>query len=351
MKRLFLLVLAVGLITTACENDDQATGDAKATGTGSLTLAAFGGTTQDNVNEIYLEPFTREKEIEALNDSVDYGKLYSMVDADNVIWDVVNTDGWFAERACEDGKAEPLTQVVIDAIEEAGLPDDFYGECHIAAWSYSWVLGYQADLPQSPDSWADFYDLEKFPGKRSMWSFDVIGIIESAAISAGADPNDLYPIDVEKALNELEKVKDEVIFTESLADQIQHLISDRASMGVVTSSRAVEAMEEEQPVAVRWEEQILAGDAYFVPAGSANADIAMEFLASLLGTDKLVRFAVANGYGPNGTVAQAAISEIPECDLINTCPKYLPASIRFSDEWWKENREMVDERFQELFGA
>lgn len=343
-----LAVLGSVLALAACGGSESSSDSG---GTGTLTLSSFGGATTDNLNEIYLKDFAEEKDLEVLNDTVDFGKIYSMVEADNVTWDVVQGDGYFARKACRDGVLEPLSEEVLQAAKDAGLPEDTYGKCHIQPWSYSWVLAYSTKLPQKPDSWSALTDTETYPGKRSLWSVDQVGIFEGAEMAAGVADADIYPIDFDTVFGELDKIKDDILFTESLVDQSEAIVSGKASMGILTSSRAREAADEGEPIDIRWEQQVLTGDTFFVPKGSPNASVAMEFLAEMLNTDKLVEFAQANGYGPNGTVAQEALKELPSCDGITTCPKYLPTAIRLSDEWWDTHREEATDRWKEWLGA
>lgn len=361
LKRLLMVALCCGVTASvaACgssnsggSSTDSGKTTAKAdSGTGSLTLAAFGGTTQKSLDKIFLQPFAKEKGLKSLDDSVDYGKLYSMVDAGRVTWDVAVADGWFARQACEDGKAEPLTDAVKEAIKRAGLPKENYGECHIEPWSYSWVLAYRTDLPTKPTSWAAFTDTAGFPGDRTVWSFDQVGLFEAAMLAAGTPPAEVFPINYKTVFTELDKIKGKIAFTDSLQQQITDLVTGRAKIGPVTSNRAVDAKAAGEKVDFRWEQQILAGEPYFVPKGSPNKDAAMDFLVTLLDTDKALAFAKENKYGPNGTVAQAELKKQPWCDTVTTCPQHLPTSIQLSDDWWAENREEATKQWKSWLGS
>jgi putative spermidine/putrescine transport system substrate-binding protein len=333
------------------DKDSSGSGDS-GSATGTITFSSFGGATTDNVNDIYLDPFAEERGLDVLNDTVDYGKLYSMVQNDNVTWDVVQGDGYFAKQACADGILEPLSDEVLQAVKDAGLPKDSYGKCYIQPWSYSWVLAYSTDLDPAPTSWAALTDPETYPGGRTLWSVDQLGIFEAAEMAAGTPKADIYPIDFDVVFSQLDKIKDDVVYTESLVDQAQEIISGRASMGILTSSRALEAEEAGEPIAIRWEDQVLTGDTFFVPKGTPNVDAAMAFMADMLDTDKLVKFAIANGYGPNGTAAQAALAEeLPDCKNITTCEAYRDSAVRLDDDWWFQHREEATKQWEDWVGA
>lgn len=319
---------------------------------GSMAFANFGGTTAENVNSIFLVPFSEETGVEVVNDTVDLGLVYTMVENGNVTWDLVQSDGYYAIQACEDGIFEPLSDEVIAAIEEAGLPESAYGECHIEPWAYSFVLGYNPEMIEETPDWADFFD-PAIPGGRSMLSFSHLAQLEAALLATGVAPDQIYPIDLDTAISEIEKIGDNLVFTESLTDQIVHIISGRASMGVVTSSRAFEAVEAGENITFNWDDSLVIGDTYSVMKGAPNADAAMAVLVDLVEeTDRLVDFAQATTYGPTGTVAQEALAErLPDCTDITTCESYLETAVVVSDEWWTENVEEVTDRMRELVGA
>ena len=60
--------------------------------------------------------------------------------------------------------------------------------------------------------------------KRGLWNYPV-GLFEIALLADGAKPEEVYPIDVERALKSLDKIKDDVIWWSSGAEPIQLLAS------------------------------------------------------------------------------------------------------------------------------
>jgi putative spermidine/putrescine transport system substrate-binding protein len=361
VRRLMLaMCCAVAVVVAGCggsestsDSSTQAAADSAepAKGTGTLTLAGFGGTTQKALDKIFLQPFAEEKGLRPLDDAVDYGKLYSMVDAGKVTWDVAIADGWFARQACDEGKAEKLTDVVKQAIERAGLPEGSYNDCYIQPWSYSWVLAYSTDLAKKPTSWAAFTDTANYPGERTAWSFDQVGLYEAATLAAGKSVDEVYPLDFKTVFANLDKIKGKIAFSESLQQQITDLVTGRAKIGLVTANRAYDAKAAGEKVDFMWDQQILTGEPYFVPKGSPNKDAAMEFLASLLETDKLLAFAKANKYGPNGSVAQEELAKQSWCEQVTTCPSHLPTALKFSDDWWADNRKEAERQWKSWLGA
>ena len=57
---------------------------------------------------------------------------------------------------------------------------------------------------RSRKSWADFYDLKTFPGKRTLFKARPQYILESALLADGVDPERLYPLDIDRAFKKLD---------------------------------------------------------------------------------------------------------------------------------------------------
>jgi len=350
MKAFVQKVLALAIVLAAGAFG-SAPGRTVRAANGSLTLAAFGGTTQDNVNKVFLGPFARVRGIKVYNDTVDYGKLYSMVDAHHVTWDLANTDGWFANKACNDGHATPLAPVVLNAIRATGLPRNDWGRCWVAAWSWSGVLAYSAHLNPSPKSWADFYNPQKFPGKRSLASFLDVGQFETALNAAGRAPNRVYPIDLNLAVRELNRIKGHILFSDSLETQVQQIVTGQASMGLVTSARAQAAIQAREPIQMSWQNQFLSSDPYMVPKGAPDTQLAMQFLAYMLNTQRLIRFAKLNGYGPNTAAARRVLKSYRVCNTINTCYTHLPGAIGVNWAWWTVHQPQAQTAWSKWAGT
>lgn len=317
---------------------------------GSLTYAGFGGTTQDNEDAVFLDPFARANGLTVYNATVTYGQLYSMVKAHHVTWDVANTDAWFANKACARGYATPLSAQVLAAIKKVDLPSDDWGRCWVSPWSYSTVLAWSTSLRPTPTSWSSFYD-PSIAGKRSMYSYLVDGQYETALSATGLAPTKIYPLDLTKATKELSKIKGDLLYSEDLETQVQQLASGEAVMGAVTSSRVQTAVDNGQPVAFTWHNQFLSTDPLMVPKGAPNTKGAMAFLASLLNNRKLLRFAKVNGYGPNTPGGQALLQKSSFCGKVNTCPSNEAGAIKIDNAWYTANITKAQDVWNSFTGS
>ncbi|WP_082377903.1 extracellular solute-binding protein [Pseudomonas sp. RIT-PI-q] len=89
-------------------------------------------------------------------------------------------------------------------------------------------MAYNADkLKTPPSSWADFWDLEKFPGKRALRKSPV-HTLQIALMADGVPKDKVYallktPQGVDRAFAKLDKVKSSIQWRESGAQPQQWL--------------------------------------------------------------------------------------------------------------------------------
>src|SRR3546814_1538036 len=115
-----------------------------------------------------------------------------MVQTHNVVWDVVEVETGDLGRGCDEGLYEQLDWSHI------GQKSDFIPEavrrCGIGAFVWSTVLAYNGKLLKTaPTSWADFWNVKKFPGKRGMRKGARYNL-EFALMADGVAPKDVYKV-------------------------------------------------------------------------------------------------------------------------------------------------------------
>src|SRR5699024_3070138 len=124
----------------------------------------------------------------------DYGQLKSMVDSGNVTWDVVTADNDMAVQLGNEGMLEELDY---DIIDNSSFDPDHYTDYSIGTYLSSTAISWNTEEidGETPKTWEDVWDLEKFPGKRTFWEYPLT-TFEAALLADGVDPDDLYPIDI-----------------------------------------------------------------------------------------------------------------------------------------------------------
>jgi len=132
-----------------------------------LTVVSWGGNYQDAQRKIYFEPFSKKISKPVLEESWDggIGVLAAKVKAGVPNWDVVQVEAEELALGCADGFYEKIDW------SKVGGKDKFLpaavDDCGVGAIVWSTALSYDANrLKEAPQSWADFWDTNKFPGKR-----------------------------------------------------------------------------------------------------------------------------------------------------------------------------------------
>ena len=131
------------------------------------------------------------------------------VKAGAVTWDVVASGSGSAARAGAEGMLEKLDYKVIDV--SSFLPG-LAGEYCVGGDVFSTVLAWNTKTygDKGPQSWADFWDVKKFPGKRS-YRKGVAGALEPALMADGVPPDKVYecfaPGGIERAIKKIKELK------------------------------------------------------------------------------------------------------------------------------------------------
>jgi len=136
-----------------------------------LTVISLGGSQTQAQMEAFYKPWQQAGNGKILsgvwNDEM--AKIKAMVDTNSVNWNVVEMEMQRLVRGCEEGLF-----VTLDA-EQFLNPSDFIEgtlnttPCGVGFFVWSMVIAYDASrLTTAPNGWTDFWDIEKFPGKRSL---------------------------------------------------------------------------------------------------------------------------------------------------------------------------------------
>lgn len=311
---------------------------------GQIAFVSWGGTTQEAQEAAWAKPFTEQTGVAVVQDGpTDYGKLKAMVESGNVAWDVVDVEMDFAIQAAKDGLLEPLDFSIIKKDE---LDPRFTTDHAVGSFYYSFVIGYNpASVGDAqPASWADVFDTAKFPGKRTFYKWSSPGVLEIALLADGVKPEELYPLDVDRAYAKLDSIKGDIVWWGSGAESQQFVATGEAALGQFWNGRLFALTQEGTEVGVSWAENLTAADALVVPKGTKNKQAAMEFIALATSAQGQADFATASGYAPinlgSKELMDAAVAEwLPE--------SHTEGQVNLDLEYWAENRDDLGTRWYE----
>ncbi len=324
-------------------------GGSTASSSDSLRVMTWGGVFTEAERGAYYEPFTEATGIKVAEVSpVSLAKIKAGVT--NKTYDVDTSSLSSSEyfQAAGEGLLEPIDYTVV---KKAGdVPPDVYEEYGVKANSISYQLVYNSDkfTQQGPQSWADFYDVAKFPGDRALWD-SPIGNIEFALLADGMTPDQLYPLDdkkLDRAFKKLDEIKPHIKIWWQQGAQSQQLFQDgEVDLMMMWNGRATDLIRQGQPLTQVWNQAGLAVNRWIVPKGTPNAGKAMEFINAALDPQKQANFAETLGYGPSVPSAFNLLSP-EEAALQPGSPLHGNVEFEIDGQWWGENLADVLPRWQ-----
>ena len=309
---------------------------------GTMVVVSSGGALEDAYRDAIYKPWTAKTGIQVITGPNAAAKLKAMVDAKSMEWDVAQLDAAAAATASRLGLLEPLDYSVIDKTNL--LPDmarERYVISDLAGTILSWNTAAITGTP--PASWAEAWNVTKFPGQRGILK-RASQTLEIALMADGADKDKLYPLDVDRALRSLGRIKDHVYWWDSGAQGAQILINGDVSIAMEWQGRVSGPKRAGAKVDFHLNQALYASDSWAVPKGARNIRRSMEFIAFAMAAPQQLAYSKLLPYGP---VNKAAIQMMDPADLAKSpsSPEVLARGVRMNVEWWADNNERVSALF------
>jgi putative spermidine/putrescine transport system substrate-binding protein len=205
MKKLLALSTALSAVALSASAD--------------VTVMSWGGSYATSQIEAYIKPYTAQTGVKVTMVDADNPAtpVKAMVEANNVTVDVADVEYADAIRLCDEGMLETIDPAILPAAPD-GTPatDDFLPgaltDCAVSTIVFSTVYAYDTTkFPEGPTTMADFFNLEKFPGKRAMRK-GAKANLEMALMADGVPAAEVYsvletPEGVDRAFSVLDKIK------------------------------------------------------------------------------------------------------------------------------------------------
>jgi putative spermidine/putrescine transport system substrate-binding protein len=315
-----------------------------------LTVVSWGGSYQDAQKEVYFKPFVKMTGIPMNDDAWDggVGVLRAKVEGGALNWDVVEVESEELALGCEEGLYEKIDYAKIGGAG-AYLPEAV-NECGVGAIVYDFVLAYDGDkLKNEPTSWADFFDLKKFPGMRALRQGPKT-TMEIALMADGVPPKDVYTVlatdaGVERAFAKLNEIREQLIFWKAGAQPPQLLASGEVAMTSAYNGRISAANDtNHRNFKISWNGALFTIDSWVILKGTPNKDVALKFL-DFVGDPEYQR-SLPNyiAYGVTNKAAMPLIDPTMMARL-PTKPENMANAVEISDAFWAENLDHLTERF------
>jgi putative spermidine/putrescine transport system substrate-binding protein len=277
--------------------------------TRTVYVNSYGGVWETSWRRAFFEPFTAQTKIAVKTvPGVSFAKLKAQVQTRNFEWDVVNIGDSEYQQATVEGLLEPVDKTAAKTHE---LPPQMVREYAIVSYSLAENLVYRKDrFPNGgPQSWADFWDVQKFPGTRCMHDHPHT-CLAFALLADGVPTGKLYPMDIDRAFRKMDEIKPHIKVWWREGSQSQQLIRD-GEVDVITiwSARAVDLIADKVPLELIWNGAEIFTSNLIVPKGDPNAKAAWEFCNFIAQAKPQADFAMLLPYGPANPGARALMPE------------------------------------------
>src|SRR5690606_23701362 len=175
-----------------------------------ITVADPGGPFGPAFRKAFYDPFekaTGNKVVNVAREAEPTAQFKAMVETKSYTWDVCTLTLSARDILKGQGLLDPIGFSHADV---PGMMPEAVSPLWMGTDVYSTVLAYRTDrVKNAPTSWADFFDVEKFPGRRALRK-NPIDTLEQALLADGVSLDQLYPLDVERAYKVLNKIKPHV---------------------------------------------------------------------------------------------------------------------------------------------
>ena len=325
---------------------------------GEITIASWGGAHTRSLLESYYDPFTAETRIvvNSLHYAGGLSQLRNQVQTNTIIWDVVDMSAADMAVACDEGLLEqlPLEQLskgpdLLDAADDF-LPGSL-SPCAVGYSIWSTVLAYNKNqfTSDSPSQVADFFDLDRFPGRRGLHR-SPRGSLEWALLADGVEAADIYSrlsteAGLARAFAKLQTIKHAIVWWQGGAEMEELLVSGEVAMGAAYSTSIFDTIvRRDREIGIAWHGQLLNINYFVVPKGTHRFVSAWSFIRFATAYDRMAVISNLVAYGATRRSAHSRINSEYLAYFPSTA-EHLSQGLYQDQNWWRKHGEVIDERF------
>ncbi|TPK73609.1 ABC transporter substrate-binding protein [Mesorhizobium sp. B2-4-15] len=346
MKLLSTTILCTGiLIAGAAHAADKVT----------VSIATGGGSTQEGGRAVLWGPASEKLGYAYIDDTIDEGlnAVRLQVGANNVTYDIVQMAAYEAGLGGKEGILTPIDYSVVNAKDLIPGTAPKYAVCF---YSYSLTFAYNTKTygDKGPQNWADFFDVEKFPGRRAMRG-NAEAQLEAALMADGVAPTDVYkvlatPAGLQRAIDKIEKLKPNIAVWWKSGAQITQLIKDgEVDMLSGWNGRFDTAIKGGAAAKYDFNQGVLGTDCFAVPKGAPHAEEAMKMLNEMMSAESQAKFVEFTHDGPTNMKAfETGLIDPALAATLPTSPDNVKKQIVQDADWWVENNDKAQSMFVDM---
>ncbi len=314
-----------------------------------LTIVSRSAALQAAQNEAYFHPFA-----DATGQALDLqtwpggiGTLRSKIAGGANEWDLVEVSAAELLVGCDEGLFEKMAWAAVGG-KDHYLPQAV-SDCGVGAGVHSIVLAWDRDKFQGTPSWADFWDVARYPGKRGLRKTARTNL-EIALMADGVAPGDVYRVlrtdeGVDRAFRKLDQIRPYVNWWTAPEQASQMLSSGdvlltSADNVVITLAK----WQEKRHFGLQWNGSLYSLLSWIVMKGSPYMADAFKVLAFAADPSRQAIFASDLPYGPTakGATDQLAPDVVP---FSPSAPANMATAVQIDEAFWRDNGDKLNQRF------
>jgi putative spermidine/putrescine transport system substrate-binding protein len=319
----------------------------KARAAEQIVVRTPGGVFDDVKRETVYEPFRKETGIEVVPVAATAAKLIAMMKSGQNELDLIDTGDSTLLELEKSNYLMPIDYSAFKYTNPADIDPVVKRKYQIGCFIYAMLLAYNTKAIKpgtEPKSWAEFWDLKKFPQRRTLPDMaSGTPMLEFALLADGVPMDKLYPIDIDRAFKVTSRIRSAIPkFWDTGALSSTMVADNEVAMGALWSTRAQVATDQGAPIGVQWNQNALLAQAYGIPVVAKNVEGAKKFIDYSSSPEVQARWLNKYKAIPVNTKAYGATSK----DLIDpstNTPWTRSKGFVLDINWWADNRVKVGE--------
>jgi putative spermidine/putrescine transport system substrate-binding protein len=305
-----------------------------------VVVASYGGSFQDAQTKAFFEPYAKATGAKVIGTTgTGYAKMKAMVLSGNITWDVASADAAAFESEVKDDLLQPLDYSIIKA---DGIPAEFRTKYGVGYMKFAENLAWNKDKFPNGLTPAQFFD-PAVKARRVLPALPYYDL-EFALLADGVKPAELYPLDVDRALKVIGRVKDQIVGFKPPSD-IQALIQQgEVDVAFGPGGRISNAIKAGANWTYGWDASVTVVEYWAVVKGAPNVAEAMRFIDFAVQPEQQAELPRQIFYGPTNVDALKLIDPALAKDLPGN-PENEKFGAVLNSKWWNENLESVQTRW------
>jgi putative spermidine/putrescine transport system substrate-binding protein len=330
-----------GVLNACGDGSSGSGGSSGSAGSKTVVYADSGGTTRDASRIAFYDPFEKATGIRVVPADADPVRFVLMAERRRSEWDGIDAG---AVDTIEFNRRGLLQQYPAGT-SESDLVEEELRRLNTGVFFPTMNVVYRPEAFRGakPSTWADFWDVRKFPGRRAVrkspnW------LIEAALLADGVPADQVQPLDFDRGFAKLDELRPHLTMLDTSTEIQQLFQNGDIELAQLVYGRAYTLQEQGVNVAVSWEQALQYGwGGPLMPYGTPHREAMVELAAFMTKAERQAEFAKLTGYGPTNSAALEFLDD-RTLNRITTSPEHMKAGFKYNYATSADQRAEYTER-------